>query len=73
MKIHPKLICCFLPLLFLSGCKKGSSTPETSRIKSPADTNAGPRNNDARCKRSYCCTPRRPGSKNSVSERIEQF
>jgi len=42
MKINPKLICCFLPLLFLSGCKKSSSTPETSTTKAPASTNAAP-------------------------------
>jgi hypothetical protein len=36
MKIHPKLICCFLPVVFLSGCKKSSSTQE----KPAASTNA---------------------------------
>ena len=42
MKIHPKLICCFLPLVFLSGCKKSSSTPEVSTSKPAASTNAAP-------------------------------
>jgi hypothetical protein len=42
MKIHPKLICCFLPLIFLSGCKNSSSTHETSATKSAATTNAAP-------------------------------
>jgi hypothetical protein len=41
MKIRPKLICCFLLLVFLSGCKK-SSTPETSTAKPAAGTNAAP-------------------------------
>jgi hypothetical protein len=41
MKIHAKLICCFLPLVLLSGCKK-SSTPETSTSKPAASTNAAP-------------------------------
>ncbi|MGA2966985.1 MAG: hypothetical protein ABSD64_12295 [Terriglobales bacterium] len=36
MKIHPKLICCFLPVVFLSGCKKSGSTQE----KPAASTNA---------------------------------
>jgi len=40
MKIYPKLICCFLLLVFLSGCKKSSSTEETS--KSAAGTSATP-------------------------------
>jgi hypothetical protein len=42
MKIHPKLICCFLPLVFLTGCKKSSSTPETSTTKPAASTNTAP-------------------------------
>jgi len=42
MKIHPKLICYFLPLVFLGGCKKSGSTQETSTTKSAASTNAGP-------------------------------
>jgi hypothetical protein len=42
MKIHPQLICCFLPLVFLSGCKKSSSTQETSASKSASSTNAAP-------------------------------
>jgi hypothetical protein len=42
MKIHPKLICCFLLLVFLSGCKKTSSTQETSTAKPAASTNAAP-------------------------------
>ena len=42
MKIHPQLICCFLPLVFLSGCKKSSSTQETSASKSASTTNAAP-------------------------------
>jgi hypothetical protein len=41
MKIHPKLICCFLPLVFLCGCKKSSSTEETS-TKPAANTNTAP-------------------------------
>jgi hypothetical protein len=40
MKIHPKLICCFLLFVFLSGCKKNNSTEETS--KPAAGTNAAP-------------------------------
>jgi hypothetical protein len=40
MKILPKLICCFLPLIFLSGCKKTSSTQEASTTK--PSTNAAP-------------------------------
>ena len=42
MKINPKLICCFLLLVFLSGCKKTSSTQETSTAKPGANTNAAP-------------------------------
>ena len=42
MRIHPKLICCFLLLVFLSGCKKTSSTQETSTTKPAANTNAAP-------------------------------
>ena len=42
MRIHPKLICCFLLLVFLSGCKKTSSTQETSATKPAANTNAAP-------------------------------
>ena len=42
MKISPKLICCFLLLVFLSGCKKSSSTHETSTTKPAASTNAAP-------------------------------
>ena len=42
MKIHPKLICYFLPLVFLSGCKKSSSAPETSTTKPAANTNTAP-------------------------------
>jgi hypothetical protein len=42
MKIHPRLICSFLPLLLLSGCKKSSSTQESGAVKSPASTNASP-------------------------------
>ena len=40
MKICPKLICCFLLLVFLSGCKKSNSTEETS--KPAGSTNAAP-------------------------------
>ena len=40
MKIYAKLICCFLLLVFLSGCKKSNSTEETS--KPAASTNAAP-------------------------------
>ena len=40
MKIHAKLICCFLPLVFLSGCKKTNSTQEASTTK--PSTNAAP-------------------------------
>ena len=39
MKIYPRLTCCFLPLVFLIGCKK-SSTPETSTSKPPASASA---------------------------------
>lgn len=39
MRIHPTLICCFLPLVLLIGCKKSSSTPETAS-KPAATTNA---------------------------------
>jgi hypothetical protein len=42
MKIHSKLICCFLPLLFLSGCKKSNRTQEASTSKPSASTNAAP-------------------------------
>ena len=42
MKIHGKLVCCFLPLVFLSGCKKSSSTQETSATRSAAGTDAAP-------------------------------
>ncbi|MGB9074164.1 MAG: hypothetical protein WCC22_16115 [Terriglobales bacterium] len=42
MRIHPKVICCFLLLVFLSGCKKTSSTQETSATKPTANTNAAP-------------------------------
>ena len=42
MKIHSKLICCFLPLVFLSGCKKSNSTQEASTSKPSASTNAAP-------------------------------
>ncbi len=41
MRIHPTLICCFLPLALLIGCKKSSSTPETAS-KPAATTNAAP-------------------------------
>ena len=40
MKIYPTLICCFLLLVFLSGCKKSNNTEETS--KPAASTNAAP-------------------------------
>jgi len=42
MKIHPTLICCYVVLVFLSGCKKSSSTQESSAVKTPAATNAAP-------------------------------
>ena len=42
MKIHSKLICCFLPLVFLSGCKKSNRTQEASTSKPSASTNAAP-------------------------------
>ena len=38
MTIRIKLIYCLLPLLFLSGCKKSSSTPESSEAKPAANT-----------------------------------
>lgn len=41
MKINPNLICCFLLLVFLSGCKK-SSTQEASTTKAAASPNAAP-------------------------------
>jgi len=41
MKIHSILICCFLLVIFLSGCKKGSSTQEAS-TKPAASTNPAP-------------------------------
>jgi hypothetical protein len=41
MKIHSKLICCVLPLVFLGGCKK-SGTEETSATKPAPSTNAAP-------------------------------
>jgi hypothetical protein len=41
MKIHSKLICCVLPLVFLGGCKK-SGTEETSATKPTPSTNAAP-------------------------------
>ena len=40
MKTYPRLICCFLLLVFISGCKKSNSTEETS--KPAASTNAAP-------------------------------
>jgi hypothetical protein len=40
MKIYPRLICCFLLLVSVSGCKKSNSTEETS--KPAASTNAAP-------------------------------
>jgi len=40
MKIYPKLISCFLLLVFLGGCKKSNSTEETS--KPAPSTNAAP-------------------------------
>jgi hypothetical protein len=42
MKMHPKLVCCFLPLVFLIGCKKSDSAQETSATKSAASTSAAP-------------------------------
>ena len=41
MKVNHKLICCVLPLVLLSGCKKSDSAPETS-AKPAASTNAAP-------------------------------
>jgi hypothetical protein len=41
MKIHRKLICYFLPLVFLGGCRK-SGTQETSTTKPAPNTNAAP-------------------------------
>ena len=41
MKIHSKLICCFLPLVFLSGCQK-SNRPQEATSKPSASTNAAP-------------------------------
>jgi len=38
MTIRIKLTYCLLPLLFLSGCKKSSSTPESSEAKPAANT-----------------------------------
>lgn len=40
MKIHPKLICCLLPLIFLSGCNKRSETQEAP--KPALSTNVAP-------------------------------
>lgn len=40
MRIHPRLICCFLPVLFLCGCKKSTSDQETSATKPAASTGA---------------------------------
>ena len=40
MKTHLTLICCFLLVVFLSGCKKSGSTQETA--KPSASTNAAP-------------------------------
>jgi hypothetical protein len=42
MKIRPNLICCFLSLALLSGCKKSETTPESSAPSSPASANAAP-------------------------------
>jgi hypothetical protein len=42
MRVHPKLICCFLLLVFLSGCKKTSGTQESSTTKPAASANAAP-------------------------------
>jgi hypothetical protein len=40
MKIHHKMICCLLPLVFLSGCNKKNDTQETS--KPAPNTNVAP-------------------------------
>ncbi len=42
MKIHLSLICCFLSLALLSGCKKSDTTQESSAPSQPASTNAAP-------------------------------
>jgi hypothetical protein len=49
MKIHPKLICCLLPLVFVSGCNKKSETqeapkpaPNTSAAPAPAPAASAP-------------------------------
>ncbi len=42
MKIHLSLICCFLSLALLSGCKKSDTAQETSAPSQPASTNAAP-------------------------------
>src|ERR1700736_5386563 len=42
MKIYPHVLCCFLTILLLSGCKKSSSTQEDSSSKSAASTSAAP-------------------------------
>ncbi len=40
MKIHHKMICCLLPLVFLSGCNKKNDTQEAT--KPAPNTNAAP-------------------------------
>ena len=42
MKIHLSLICCFLSLALLSGCKKSDTAQESSAPSQPASTNAAP-------------------------------
>jgi hypothetical protein len=42
MKIYPHVLCCFLTILLLSGCKKSGSTQEDSSSKSAASTSAAP-------------------------------
>jgi len=42
MKIHHKLICCVLPLVFVSGCKKSGSSEENSAAKAAPSTSAAP-------------------------------
>ena len=42
MKIHLKLVCCFLSLALLGGCKKSETTQEGSAPSSPPSTNPAP-------------------------------
>lgn len=42
MKIHPALICCFISLVLMSGCKKAGSSQEDSASKPAASPGSAP-------------------------------